>query len=247
MRSWILALSLALAVACASTPPVAVPPLPESPASSATAEPSASASAAAPTPEAPAPPAFPTECAGTKDGICLLGEGMVERICKLQSTDVALALLRGGTPWTRGYLRGNTEAWNAAEGGTARYKMMFDEEVLVLRKRAASAMMVGQGASFDVLRWDGSCVSLGEGELTLKKPPKPRASPVAWKELSGPTRDALAADSKVGEAYDRRRKECKGVTSGDVSAACVKADSALSDAILEFLRGGGQIPTPKIP
>ena len=116
-----------------------------------------------------------------------------------------------------------------------------------MRKRAASAMMVGQGGSFDVLRWDGSCVSLAEGEMTLKKPPKPRASPLSWKELTGPTRDALAADPRVGPAYEKRRKECKGITSGDVTAACVKADGALSDAIIEHLRGGGQIPTPKLP
>jgi hypothetical protein len=51
----------------------------------------------------------------------------------------------------------------------------------------------------------------------------------------------------VGPAYEKRRKECKGITSGDVTAACVKADGALSDAIIEHLRGGGQIPTPKLP
>ncbi|MCS6900539.1 MAG: hypothetical protein RMJ98_11350 [Myxococcales bacterium] len=248
MRSWLLASSLALAAACSSPPPPAAPSPPEPPPSSAPASPPPDASASAPAPPlGPPPPAFPTECAGTQENICQFGDGVVERICKVQSTDVALTLLRGGTPWTRGYLRGNTEAWNAAEGGTARYKMLLDEEVLVLRKRAASTMMVGQGASFDVLRWDGSCVSLSEGELTLKKPPKPRASPISWKELSGPTRDALSADAKVAAAYERRRKECKGVTSGDVSAACVKADGALSDAILEFLRSGGQIPTPTLP
>lgn len=172
---------------------------------------------------------------------------MIERICKIQSMDVSLALLRKGTPWTRAYLRGNTEAWNASDGGTAQYKMLLDEEVLVMRKRAASAMMVGQGAGFDVLRWDGSCVSLSEGEITMKKPPKPRASSLSWKELSGPSRDALSADSKVAAVYDKRRKECKGATSGDVTAACEKADRALSDAIQEFIRNGGEIPTPKLP
>lgn len=242
----LLFIPLLVGVSCASAPPTVAPPLP-SPATSSSAPTPATSSSAPATPEAPAQAAFPAECAGTRDDICLLGDAMIERICKLQSTDVALALLRGGTPWTRGYLRGNTEAWNASEGGSSRYKMMFDEEVLVMRKRAASAMMVGQGGSFDVLRWDGSCVSLAEGEMTLKKPPKPRASPLSWKELTGPTRDALAADPRVGPAYEKRRKECKGITSGDVTAACVKADGALSDAIIEHLRGGGQLPTPKLP
>jgi len=179
--------------------------------------------------------------------VCAISDALIDRICKLQSMDVALTLLRKGTPWTRGYLSGDTEAWNASGGGSSRYKMLFDEEVLIMRKRAASAMMVGQGAGFDVVRWDGSCVTLSSGEMTMKKPQKPRVSPLAWKYLDGATRDALTADSKVGAAYEKRRKECKGVTTGDVSAACVKADNALSDAIVEYVRGGGALPPPKLP
>ena len=245
MRSLTLALAPVLTLLACTPPPRPADPLPAPPAPSASAPaPSASAEAK---PEAPAAEPFPTKCASNKDNLCLLDDPMIARICKIQSTDVALAMLRKGTPWSRGYLRGNTEAWNASDGGSSRYKMMLDEEVLVMRKRAASAMMVGQGAGFDVIRWDGSCVTLSEGEITLQKPPKPRASPVSWKELSGPTRDALSADGKVGPAYDKRRKECKGATSGDVTAACEKADRALSDAILDFIRNGGEIPTPKLP
>ena len=32
--------------------------------------------------------------------------------------------------------------------------------------------------------------------------------------------------------------------SGDVSAACEKADAALVQAIVEYVRGGGSLPAP---
>jgi hypothetical protein len=48
----------------------------------------------------------------------------------------------------------------------------------------------------------------------------------------------------VNAAFLERRSECKGATSGDVSAKCVKADAKLSDAIVAFVRGGGSVPVP---
>ena len=227
--------------ACGSKPP---PPAEPAPAPSAAPAVSSAAPVAS---AAPAPEPFPVACASTNDGVCVMSDAFVERVCKLQSTDVALSLLRKGTPWTRGYLTRDTEAWNASGGGSARNKMLFDEEVVVLRKRAASAMMVGQGGSYDAVRWDGSCVTLAQEELTLKKPPRQRSASISWKYLDGATRTALEADPKVGPAQDRRRKECKGATSGEVSLTCIKADTALSEAIVEFVRQGGELPVPKLP
>ena len=235
-------LLLTCLVACGAKPPpdpVATAPTTSAPVA-ASAPPVASAAP-------PAPEPFPVACASTSNGVCVMSDAFVERICKTQSADVALALLRKGTPWTRGYLTRDTEAWNASGGGSSRSKMLFDEEVVVLRKRAASAMMVGQGGSYDAVRWDGSCVTLAEEEMTLKKPPRQRSSPISWRYLDTATRDALAADPKVGPAQDKRRKECKGATSGEVSTTCIKADTALSEAIVEFVRQGGELPAPKLP
>jgi hypothetical protein len=192
----------------------------------------------------PPPEAFPSKCAEGTDP-CTPGEEWATRVCKLQSADVALALFGKNTPWSRGYLTRDTEAWNAAGGGTARGKLLFDEEVIVLRKRAASGIVQGNGG-YDVVRWDGSCASLTTEELTLKRPPRQRTAPLTWKYFDTATRDALSADKKVSAAYDKRRKECKGVTSGDVSQACIKADTALGESIVEYVRGGGALPVPKI-
>jgi hypothetical protein len=52
----------------------------------------------------------------------------------------------------------------------------------------------------------------------------------------------------VNDAYRVRQKECKGATMGTVSDKCVKADDALSDAIVSFARDGGELPMPqKLP
>lgn len=247
-------LSLALSLtpvamqACGGSPqPPASPEAPGPQASASAGGSTAPASSSSAQAEAkPALEAFPSKCHTVGD-LCTLGDEQTERVCKLQSADVALALFAKSRPFTRGYLTRDTDAWNASGGGMSRDKLRFDEEVLVLRKRAASSIIVGQGGGYDVLRWDGSCASLAAEELTTKKPPKPRNATVSWKELDGKTRDALTADSKVGAAQEKRRKECKGATSGDVTAACEKAHKALGEAIVEFVRSGGQVPEPKLP
>jgi hypothetical protein len=44
-----------------------------------------------------------------------------------------------------------------------------------------------------------------------------------------------------------RRKQCKGVTSGEVTKACEKTDRALNDRIAEAVRGGLSVPVPRLP
>jgi len=173
-------------------------------------------------------------------------EAHVALLCRVASADAALVMFAKGSPWTRAFLTRDTEAWNAGGGSTSRGKLVFDEEVLLLRKHAGGGMIVGQGASFDVLRWDGSCASLAQEELTEKRPPRAKAGPVSWRELGQKTRDAVLADAKLSALYDKRRKECRGVTSGDVTAACVKADAALSSGIVDAVRAGLAAPAPEL-
>ncbi|AKT38283.1 hypothetical protein [Chondromyces crocatus] len=189
----------------------------------------------------------PTQCAeGVGDGkLCLPPPAFAKRLCQGFHPDVALTLLGKGTPFSRGYVAGDIEAWNASGGMSSNDKLAFDEEVLILMHRSADTggmMVSGASGGYDVLRWDGTCASLSGGELRMKVQVKPKFPPVPWKSLDEKTRTALEADEKVGKAVGDRRRECKGATMGSVSQKCEKADKVMSQVIVEYVRGGGALP-----
>jgi len=172
-----------------------------------------------------------------------------KRLCNGTFPDVALILFAKGSPFTRAYLKGDMDGWNA-DGASARAKLFFDEEVLVLRKRDSGkgGMQVSGSGGYQVMRWDGYCYTLEEGSLAMRAPAKPKASAIPWRFMENATKDALLADAAVKTAYEKRGKECKGAVSGDVTAACQKADEALSAAIVKAVRDGIAVPTPaKLP
>jgi hypothetical protein len=126
-------------------------------------------------------------------------------------------------------------------------ELLQDEEVIALRFHGVpkGGMVVGSGAgSYDVLRWDGSCSTAVEVEVFSKSAPsRPRAAHVQWHRLGDRTQTALINQSDaVRRAHAKRGKECKGAMTGDVSAACEKADAELVLAIVDFVRGGGALP-----
>jgi hypothetical protein len=111
-------------------------------------------------------------------------------------------------------------------------------------------MIVGSGnGTYDVLRWDGSCSMGVEAEmLTRVRPPAPRAARVQWHRVGEKTQSALISGSDaVKRAHARRGKECKGAMSGDVSAACERADATLADSVVDYVRKGGGLPEPDVP
>lgn len=194
---------------------------------------------------------LPSACAGTDDKVCLPPKPFVKRLCAGFFPDTALAMFKKGTPWTRGYLRMNVEAWNASGGMSSSDKLVFDEEVLIVAHRGADAggmQVSGSTGSYDVLRWDGTCASLMGEEVTTKPAPAPKHAKIPWKSLDDKIKETLLNDAKIGKIAADRKKECKGATSGDVSLKCVKADEGLANAVVDFVRGGGPIPQPqKLP
>jgi hypothetical protein len=179
--------------------------------------------------------------------VCTLDKGFVKRLCNGTFPDVALALFRTGSAFSRGYVNRDMEAWNAAGGASDRVKLFLDEEVIVLMKREApknGPSVSGAEGGWEVLRWDGSCVTLGLEELSQKKPPKPRATTVTYRYLSKKMQDALYGEAKIKAAYDARQKECKGATMGAVTAKCEKLDKALGESIVDHVRAGGALPEP---
>jgi hypothetical protein len=183
---------------------------------------------------------MPTSCADKTADVCTPPPDFVERLCAKPHQAVALALFAKSSPFTRLYLRGKMD------------ELVFDEEVLALRFHAQpkGGMQVGSGSgSYDVLRWDGNCSRAVDADMITKnKPPRPKTARVLWHRLDDPMQTALITGSEpIKQAHSRRGKECKGAMSGDVSAACEKADATLGGAVVEYVRGGGSLPDPSPP
>ncbi|HVH45671.1 MAG TPA: hypothetical protein VM925_25125 [Labilithrix sp.] len=206
---------------------------------------------AAPAPE-PTPEPMPTECESEtslkRTKVCLPPEAFAKKLCGGIYPEVALTLFAKGTPWTRIWLAGDVEAWNAAGGRTHPATLAFDEEVIVLSRRGprpgATIVVSGASASYDVLRWDGTCVSVMEGEVTTRRPPSPKAASIPWGRLDEPTRRALLASPKVKTSHESLDKACGSGASPADKKTCEKADQAFAKAVASFVRGGVELPPP---
>jgi hypothetical protein len=240
--------SLVLGSACGGSQPAAAPTAETKPDSAATGDAApASDEKAAPAADASASgEGVPTKC--FKSGAtCSPDPKFVKRLCNGKFPSLGLYLF-SNPAWTRGYLTRRTQAWNASGGASDSGWVEFDEEVLILYARVADAggmQVSGAGGSYDALRWDGSCVTLQSEEVTMSKAPAPKYPAIDFRYLDDDTQEALRKDDKVNKAWQARRSECKGATSGDVSLKCVKADEALTKSVIGFVRGGGNIPEPK--
>lgn len=241
--------TLIVLAACGGAPP----PEPAAPASEAPRP--TSEAEAAPAPEAKSeaaagPVTVPTGCA--KAGkLCFPDQKFTKRMCNDSYPSLALYLFGNGLPFTRGYLTRKTQAWNAAGGASDNTFLEFDEEVMLLVERGgdASGMQVsGAGGGYEALRWNGSCVTLAKEEVTLDKPPTPKFAKVEWRFLDDNVQTALRENETINAAVQKRRNECKGAVSGDVSLTCVKADDRLTQVVVDYLRKGGKLPVPsKLP
>ncbi len=240
--------SLALGTACGGSQPAAAPTAETKPDSAAApdaapaaadkAEPAADASASG--------DGVPSKC--FKSGsTCSPDPKFVKRLCNGKYPSLGLFLF-SNPAWTRGYLTRRTQAWNASGGASDSGWVEFDEEVLILYARVADAggmQVSGAGGSYDALRWDGSCITLQSEEVTMFKAPAPKYPAIDFRYLDDDTQEALRKDDKVNKAWQARRSECKGATSGEVSLKCVKADDNLTKTVIGYIRGGGRIPEPK--
>jgi hypothetical protein len=257
MRHSFLPLTCILVAACggASSTGASVKPPSES------SEPAPDSSAEAPKSSAPKAEeaaavggevtAIPQTCAeGQAEGICAPPRSFVKVLCgTYPKPDVALIMFSKTSPFTRGYMNRNLEAWYTSGQQSTSAKLVFDEEVIVLAhpKPRAGGMVIGNGGTpYDVLRIDGVCSSVETESITLKRPPSPKYAIIPWQHLEKNVRDALLADPNIAKADATRRKECKGTTSlGVISPACAKADDRLSITIADYVAHGGQSPLPK--
>jgi hypothetical protein len=194
----------------------------------------------------------PTACAGSSSNPCLMPLAFVKRLCAGAFPDLALYLFQKSSPWTRAYVAvREAEPFNGLGGPNSDQKLLFEEELIILaeRKPDMGGMTVsGVGSSYDLLRWDGTCVTLSAQEVRTQRPPRPGNAEVVWRYLEEGTQNALLEDERIAKAVAERRKECKGVTMGEVSAKCEKADKELKTRVVEAIRDGKSVPRPsKLP
>jgi hypothetical protein len=194
---------------------------------------------------------LPTECSSTGD-LCLPPRAFVQRLCQGASTVVAFHLLKKDTPFSRGFVRARkVPPVNALGGPSSDATLEFGEEVLILTHTddgAPGKMQVSGMGGYDVLRWDGTCANLADGELALRAPVPAKHAPIEWRYIDENVQDALLKDDGIRDARKQQRQHCHGVTLGSRSPQCVAADARLEDRIFSVVRGGFALPQlDKIP
>ena len=182
---------------------------------------------------------------------CLPPEAWVDRLCSGVHPEFALHMFRGGSPWKRLYSRAIAPAFNGSGGPSiSDERVQKGEELIALRRNTdskrsnAGEMSVGDTAGYDLLRWNGSCVTLHDGEFSSKSPRRRLHARVDWRALGDRVQSTLRADELISRAYIARRKECRGITVGNVTRKCVEQDKSLIKAVVDYVRAGGELPEP---
>ena len=203
--------------------------------------------------EAEAPAAqgsLPRRCARGKHRECVPPPGWVKRLCDDVYPDVALHMFRPGTPWKRLYMLARADPFNASGGASLLGdKLERGEEVIALKRRSGSeGVQVGDTSGYDVLRWNGACATIHDGDFAEDEPSEVRHSKVEWRRLGLPLRNALEQQPDISAAQESRRKACKGQSIGIVSDTCEADDARFIDEIVRYVRAGAKLPPPaKLP
>jgi hypothetical protein len=189
---------------------------------------------------------IPVKCSKKKKRpMCLPPPSWVTRLCDNVYPDVALHMFQPGTPWVRLYMRHNAQPFNAS-GGMSMLgdKMQRGEEVIALRRRDSNSMQMNDISGFDVLRWNGACATIHDGEFSTSSPDEVVNARVEWRELGLPLRQKLEAQPEILETYKARRKACVGRNMGQVSADCEEFDKKLVEEVVRYVRSGADLPKP---
>ena len=187
---------------------------------------------------------LPTEC--TQQGkICIPPGDFVERLCGNKYPGLAIVWFAKGTPWTRRYVRlPVVEPRNTTGGPSSDAKLVWGEEVLALKRHGGGGNVQVSGAvDYDVLRWDGTCASMSDIEMTPQSPGMPKNAPIVWKYLDSAVQAALLKDSAIQKASEAEGKACGGKAAGG-GYVCEQANRNLNSAIASAVRKGIELPTP---
>jgi hypothetical protein len=194
---------------------------------------------------------LPRRCARGRHKDCVPPPGWVKRLCDDVYPDVALHMFRPGTPWKRLYMLARAEPFNASGGASLLGdKLERGEEVIALKRRGGGGegVQVGDTSGYDVLRWNGACATIHDGDFAEDEPTTVRHSKIEWRRLGLPLRSVLEAQPDISDAYESRRKACKGQSIGIVSDTCEADDNRLMEEVVRYVRAGAKLPPPaKLP
>jgi len=197
-------------------------------------------------------PRIPTRCARGKKHKqeCVPPPGWVGRLCEDVYPDVALHMFSPGTPWKRLYMLARAEPFNASGGASLLGdKLERGEEVIALRRRNNDGeFQVGDISGYDVLRWNGACATVHDGDFADDRPSRILQSKLEWRRLGLPLRQQLEAQPAISAAYEARRKSCKGQSIGIVSDDCEANDKLLMEEVVRYIQSGARLPSAaKLP
>lgn len=186
----------------------------------------------------------PSRCV-TRKNACMPPIKWAEKVCGDVYPDLALYMFQDGTPWTRFYMKMGLNAVNGW-GPTLGEDLLQREEVLVINHRLSRDALEVEGSlgTYDVFRWNGSCVTLDVNEVTKKTPNQVEVPRIDFRALSDPMQDALMRSTQVSDTHEERRKECKGASIGRVSARCEQLDKELGRVVADYVRETDDLPVP---
>jgi hypothetical protein len=191
-------------------------------------------------PETDASSGLPKTCIA-QGNFCALPGDFVERLCGGKYPDLAIVWFAKGTPWTRRYVKAAAvEPRNATGGPSNEAKLVKGEEVLILRQHGGGDAKASGSVDYDVLRWDGTCASLSDPQMTGTAPGQAKNALIGWRYLDVRTQIALFKDPAIARAQLAVTNACKGSTGG----ACTNAIHNLSAAIASAVRKGIELPAP---
>jgi hypothetical protein len=183
---------------------------------------------------------LPTQCVEGEGAVCTLPADFGERLCAGAYPEVAIHLFAPKTPWKRVYLQKSFQAWHVGGRGEMR-ELRAGEEVLVVKTGRGD--LTG-GQAFDVLRWDGTCVSLMEDEISFRKPATAVPANIPWKRLEPEYQSAFAQEKQIESLRAQQAKICDdpAVDKEPKRSKCELARRQLSQAIAQSVAKGKALP-----
>ena len=171
-----------------------------------------------------------------------------ERLCSGTYPEVALHLFAPKTPWKRAYLQRAFKAWHVGGRGELR-DLRAGEEVLIVKRGTGAGQELG-GQAFDVLRWDGTCVSLMEDEISFRRPSSAVPANIPFKKLEPSFQSAFAEEKQIEllRADQVRLCDAPAAEKEPGKSKCELSRRQLSLAIAQSVGKGKTLPpVPAIP